>query len=491
MKQVGILLPLFALPNQYGIGSLGKQAFRFIDFLSDAKQDYWQILPTNPTTYGDSPYQSFSSHAQNPYFIDLSLLVEEHLLTRRELKEAKLENSSWINYGDIFYKKMSLLKKTYIRRTPYQKAFAYFKAKQRHWLLDYALFMVLKEKNQYKTWNTWSDEFKYRDPQALKKFYLDNKDEVETYMFLQFLYFRQWKSLIRYAHKKKIQIIGDMPIYVAYDSVDVWANPQYFLLDEKYCPTKVAGVPPDYFSEKGQLWGNPLYNYEVMKKDQYAWWTSRILHSLNLFDYLRIDHFRGFSAFYAIPYGHEDATKGKWIKGPGLDLFEALKAKTKKVNIIAENLGLLDDDVYQLLKQTKYPGMRILQFEMYSKENIEVLKKSQPHTILYPGTHDNNTFLGWFNKEASSVEKENVRNELKVSKLKTLTRKLIQYCYQFPFDYTIIAMQDILGLDDFARMNCPGTSTHNWQFRFSKQDFSKEIAKRLARYKEKYIINAK
>lgn len=489
MKHVGILLPIFALPNRYGIGSLGKSSFRFIDFLSEAKQNYWQILPTNPTSYGDSPYQSFSSFAQNPYFIDLELLVEDHLLTKKELKEAGLENpTSTIHYGDIFYKKMALLKKTYSRRKKMQNAFSYYKRKNRYWLFDYALFMVLKEKNQYRPWNMWDKEYKYRDLETLKHFYQENKMEVETYMFLQFLYSRQWKALLKYAHKKKIEIIGDMPIYVAYDSVDVWSNPQYFLLDEFYLPKKVAGVPPDYFSETGQLWGNPLYDYDKMAHDDYQWWINRIKESLKLYDFLRIDHFRGFSAFYAIPYGQKDARNGEWIKGPGMNLFNTLKNKLGNAKIIAEDLGILDDEVYELLKQTRFPGMKILQFEMYSKENIQKLKAKNRNTILYPGTHDNNTFVGWIKEEASPLEKENVMNELNLKSWKYLNCALVKYCYQFPFDTTIISMQDILGLPSFARMNCPGSSSNNWQYRFSTKDFSKKVAKRLARYKEKYVL---
>ena len=488
MEKCGILLPIFALPNKYGIGTLGKQAYRFIDFLKTAKQDYWQFLPTNPTSYGDSPYQSFSCYAQNPYFIDLDLLVLDKLLTKKDLKESNLINKTqYIDYGNIFINKIKLLKKAYKKHYLYNKEFNSFKRNNK-WLLDYALFMVLKEKNNYKCWNEWEDDYKFRNKKALKNFYKLNKDEVESYMFMQFLYKRQWQNMLRYAHKNKIKLIGDMPIYVAYDSVDVWSNPSLFMLDENYNPTMVAGVPPDYFSTTGQLWGNPLYNYDNMKNDNYSWWVNRIKYALRQTDYVRIDHFRGFSAYYAIPYGNDNAINGKWIKGPGMDLFNCINEQIRNPKIIAENLGLLDDDVYDLIKKTNYPGMRIIEFEMYSKENIEKLKKENPNNILYPGTHDNNTFVSWYNEDASIIEKENTNVELKCNKRTNITNQLIKYCYSFPFKYVIIMMQDILGYDKKARFNIPGSSSNNWTFMFKKSDFNKKVALKLKKIKVKSKI---
>ena len=276
MKQVGILLPIFSLPNKYGIGTLGKQAYKFIDFLKQAKQDLWQILPTNPTSYGDSPYQSFSVYAQNPYFIDLDLLVKDKLLTKKDLENSYLQNDSrYIDYGNIFVNKMALLKKAYLKHQLFESEFNQFKKKNRYWLFDFAMFMVLKQTHNYNSWNNWEDKYKYRSKKALNEFYRKHKDDVEATMFIQFLYARQWKDLLDYANKNDVKIIGDMPIYVAYDSVDVWANPSLFMLDQWYNPTLVAGVPPDYFSETGQLWGNPLYNYDKMKLDNYSWWNKR------------------------------------------------------------------------------------------------------------------------------------------------------------------------------------------------------------------------
>ena len=489
MKQVGILLPIFSLPNKYGIGTLGKQAYKFIDFLKQAKQDLWQILPTNPTSYGDSPYQSFSVYAQNPYFIDLDLLVKDKLLTKKDLENSYLQNDSrYIDYGNIFVNKMALLKKAYLKHQLFESEFNQFKKKNRYWLFDFAMFMVLKQTHNYNSWNNWEDKYKYRSKKALNEFYRKHKDDVEATMFIQFLYARQWKDLLDYANKNDVKIIGDMPIYVAYDSVDVWANPSLFMLDQWYNPTLVAGVPPDYFSETGQLWGNPLYNYDKMKLDNYNWWNKRIAHSLSMLDYVRIDHFRGFSAFYAIPFGSENAINGHWIKGPGMDLFKIINKKNHNPNIIAENLGLLDDDVNKLIEDTKYPGMRILEFEVYDKENIKSLKNKKNHNnILYPGTHDNNTFIGWYHENASENEKEIIHKELKVSKNGNLVNGLIKYCYKFPFDYIIIMMQDVIGLDGKCRINFPGSSTNNWQFRFMTSDFNKKVARKLANYKDKYV----
>lgn len=487
MKKTGILLPIFSLPNKYGIGTIGKQAYKFIDFLSVAKQDFWQILPANPTTYGDSPYQSFSSFAYNPYFIDLELLVMDGLLTKDELLNSSLENdTSYIDYGNIFINKVALLKKTYQRRSKFSSNFSYFK-KTNPWVDDYAVFMVLKEKFNYAPWWEWDNKFKYKEKEAIDLFIKENNEAIETIKFIQFLYHKQWKELLHYAHKHNVSIIGDMPIYVAYDSVDVWANSKLFLLDEKYNPTMVAGVPPDYFSSKGQLWGNPLYDYQEMEKDNYKWFVERVRHNLKQVDYLRIDHFRGFSAFYAIPFGSEDAINGKWIKGPGISLFNQINKELNNPHIIAENLGLLDDDVYKLIDDCGYPGMRILQFEMYSKENLTNLKLADANNIVYPGTHDNNTFVSWFADEASETEKENVIKELGVKDIKLLNNYLIKYCYKFPFDYAIISMQDVLGLTHESRMNCPGSNSNNWQFMFSKKHFDLSVARKLASYKSKFI----
>ncbi|MCI5745550.1 MAG: 4-alpha-glucanotransferase [Erysipelotrichaceae bacterium] len=488
MKKVGILLPFFSLPNKYGIGTLGKSAYDFVDFLSLAKQDYWQVLPTNPTSYGDSPYQSFSVFAQNPYFIDLEYLVADHLLTKKDLNESYLANdTNKIDYGNIFYNKMRLLKKAYQKHNLFNDEFETFKNENKFWLFDYALFMVLKEHHNNKAWNEWDECYKYRNKDALNAFCKENKEAIEAYMFMQYLYFKQYNMLLKYAHSKNILIIGDTPIYVAYDSVDVWKNPEMFLLDEKYNPTLVAGVPPDYFSATGQLWGNPLYNYQQMEENNFSWWVKRVEFSLKLFDYLRIDHFRGFSAFYAIPFGSENAINGHWIEGPKMKLFNAIKNNVKPLNIIAENLGLLDDDVYKLIDDCTFPGMRILEFEMYSKDNLNQLKNISANNIIYPGTHDNNTFVGWYNHEASEVEKANVNDELQLCSGDNIAEKLLKYGYTLPQDYFIISLQDILGLDSDARINIPGSNQGNWQYIFKEKDFNDSLAIKIASIKDACI----
>lgn len=491
MKKCGILLPIFSLPNKYGIGTFGKSAYQFIDFLKLAGQDYWQILPINPTGYGDSPYQSFSCLSFNPYFIDLEFLVKDGLLTKKELQEANLvNNTNYIDYGNLFVNKNALLKKTYLRAYKYQNQFNYFKKKY-PFIKDVATFIILKEKNNYVSWNNFLEPYKHPTKETLKKFYQDNKKEIETQIFIQFLAFKQWFNLKKYAKKNHIQIIGDMPIYVAYDSVDVYLNTNLFLLDEHYNPTVVAGVPPDYFSSDGQLWGNPIYNYEVMKKDDYAWWCQRLKLATTLFDYVRIDHFRGFSAYYCIPYGEKTAKNGYWLQGPKMEFFKTIKTKLNDPLIIAENLGLLDDDVYKLVSDCNYPGMKILQFEMYSLDNINLLKKIETNNILYPGTHDNNTFKSWLLNEASNIEKENTIKELNIKSYKTLNNKLIKYCYNFPLDMVIISYQDILNLDESARINTPGSSNNNWQYMFKKKDFNKKVALKLKKYKQEAIKKVK
>lgn len=485
MKKTGILLPIFSLPNKYGIGTLGKSAYVFIDFLKKSKQDYWQILPTNPTSYGDSPYQSFSIFAQNQYFIDLEMLVEDGLLTKDEIDNSYLSSdSSYIDYGNIFVNKNKILKHAYSRHSIFKDEFTRYKRNNRFWLNDYALFMVLKAYHNNVSFDNWEDKYRYRDPEALKRFYKDNRKDIDSIKFMQFLYRRQWDKLHEYANKKGIEIVGDMPIYVAYDSCDVWKDPRLFMLDKYLKPTEVAGVPPDYFSDTGQLWGNPLYNYEVMENEGYNWWIKRIKYALSLTDLVRIDHFRGFSAFYAIPYGAKDAINGRWIDGPKEKLFDLINRKLHNPKIIAENLGLLDDDVYNLIEHTGYPGMKILEFEVFSKENIEKITKESSNNIMYPGTHDNNTFMGWLFEDASDDER-NVVMELLGDEPLPINERLVKYSFSFPYDTIIIMYQDVLGMSSNARINMPGKPDGNWRYMFSENDFSDKIANMLAKYKNK------
>lgn len=486
MKKTGILLPLFSLPNAYGIGTIGKEAYCFIDFLKQSCQDYWQLLPIHPTGYKDSPYQSFSCYAGNPYFIDLDELVKMNLLTIEELKNSNLQStSSYIDYGKIFNFKLPLLKKTYQKCFLYQTEYEKFK-KENHWVYEYALFMALKEFFNQLPWYEWPFAYKSHKRKALQSFYREHTREVEEHIFIQFLFFRQWDALKRYAKKANIELIGDIPIYVAYDSADVWSATSFFQLDEHYHPTMVAGVPPDYFSKTGQLWGNPLYRYDRMKENHYAWWVKRLKHALKLFDVLRIDHFRGFSEYYAIPFGNNTAMDGIWKEGPGNELFVQVQKRLNRPKIIAENLGLLDEKVEQLIQKTQYPGMKILEFEFASETCLESFYQSSTHNFVYPGTHDNDTFIGWYQK-ATDEEKALVNEQMHyVSFQDNLSKKMIEYCYQLPHDHIIILMQDILGFDSFARINKPGTSEGNWQYRFLDRMWNKSLASYLARMKMKW-----
>jgi len=487
MKKVGILLPIFSLPNKYGIGTLGKEAYAFVDFLKESKQNLWQLLPTNPTSYGDSPYQSFSCFAQNQYFIDLELLVEDGLLTKDDLDNSYLVNNTrYIDYGCLFVNKNNILAKTYKNHKLFQKEFNKFKKENKYWLDDYALFMSLKKSHNYNCWDTWEDEYKFRNKEALTLYKRKYRKDIDTVKFIQFLYYRQYKALLKYAHKQGIKIVGDIPIYCAYDSVDVWSEPTNFKLDQWLKPTDVAGVPPDYFSATGQLWGNPVYNWDKMKTNKYKWWVNRIKYQLTQTDYVRIDHFRGFSAYYEIPYGSENAINGKWVKGPSKELFDTIKKKLNNTRIIAENLGLLDDDVYDLINYTKYPGMHIFQFEVYSKDAIIKLNKESSNNVFYPGTHDNKPFVGWLNEDASYDEKENIKELLKLNDNSNIAFNLIQYCYQTKFKYVILSMQDILGLGSEARINFPGNTGNYWQYRFESEDFSSQLTAKLQEYVIKY-----
>ena len=341
--------------------------------------------------------------------------------------------------------------------------------------------MIIKAHFNNRPFNEWDDDYKYRDVSALTKFYYEHFDDVDAVKFVQFLYAYQFNKLHKFANDHGIKIIGDMPIYVAYDSCDVWKDPRLFMLDEYLKPTEVAGVPPDYFSATGQLWGNPLYNYQIMKEDNYDWWVKRIEYALRQADLVRIDHFRGFSAFYAIPYGAENAINGRWIKGPGKELFDIINTKLNNPAIIAENLGLLDDDVNKLIKHTGYPGMKIFEFEVYSQENIDKLKKDNKNNIFYPGTHDNNTFIGYLDNEASDTEKAIINHEFGNDDL-PINIKLIRYAYKFPFDTVIIMYQDILGLGSEARINMPGRPYDNWKYKFKEEDFPPYIAELLKKY---------
>jgi len=476
LKETGIFLPLFSLPNKYGIGSMGKEAYKFCDFLNQTKQSYWQILPLGPTSFGDSPYQSLSSFGGSIYYIDLDLLVDDELLFTYEVKEYE-HNTKKIDYGYLFNTRNVILKKAYKRfKTQKQNEFLHFLKVNYYWLLDYAIYMFLKEKNNYSSFLDWSEEEKKLTNSTKEKIIKEHIDELNYHFFTQYIFFKQLKNLKDYANSKGIRIIGDMSMYVSLDSVDVWANPTLFLLDEDYVPKRVSGVPPDYFSKTGQLWGNPIYDYEEHEKTNYDWFIKRIMHHLKMYDIIRLDHFRGYASYYSIPNGSVDATIGKWMEGPKMDLFNPLKKKIKEelnkdLNevIIAEDLGTLTIDVYELLKKTKLTGMKVLQFGLPDVTSIHMPNNYTYNTIAYIGTHDNDTFMGWF--ESLEIEKQiEILSFLKCSR-KTLMEEVIKLMFNSKARIVIINLTDYLHLSTRARINLPGSIINNWSFKFKQIDY--------------------
>jgi 4-alpha-glucanotransferase len=472
----GILMPVSSLPSPYGIGSFGKGAFDFVDFLAETEQKCWQVLPLNPTSYGDSPYQSPASAAGNPYFIDLDLLAEDGLLTAAELKEVKFK-ARRVDYGRIYFTRYEILRTAYSR---FKKNAAYmsFCSKNAHWLEDYALFMALKVKNGWKAWVEWEENEKVA--RIARKNAEKYEDESGFWKWIQFEFFTQWKKLADYAHEKGIQIIGDMPLFVSLGSADVWANQRLFQLDSKGYPIEVAGVPPDYFSETGQLWGNPLYAWKEHEKNHFKWWVARVRHQLQLCDYLRIDHFRGLESYWAVPYGEETAINGKWLPGPGADLFFAIEdALGKGLPIIAEDLGMITPEVEALRDQFEFPGMKILQFAFDSEEESTFLPHqfTTVNCVCYTGTHDNNTTKGWY-ASASEYSRDKVRCYMNTDG-SSIHWDFLRTCLGSIATYAIIPMQDVLGIGEEGRMNTPGVGTDNWAWRYDKHALSDGLAEGL------------
>jgi 4-alpha-glucanotransferase len=483
-RSSGILLHPTSLPGRYGIGTLGKEAFHFIDFLSKSKQKLWQILPLGPTGFADSPYQCFSSAAGNPLLIDLDVLVSEGLLEKKDLAGMETFDDGPVNYGKVITNKYPLLKKAMVNfkakaEKEHKKDFHDFIVENNSWLEDYALFMSLKEHFKQKPWYQWTKPLKTRKESALKPFYSQLEDQIEFHKFIQYLFFRQWLAVKDYAHEKNILIIGDIPLYVALDSVDAWANTDLFQFDADKNPVAVGGVPPDYFSATGQLWGNPLYNWEVLKKGNYKWWIDRIKSNLVLYDIIRIDHFRGFAAYWSVPYGEKTAVNGEWIKCPGMELFKQIRQELGELPIIAEDLGVITDDVVELRDSFGLPGMKILQFAFdSSEENDYIPYNFTRNCVVYTGTHDNDTVKGWFDK-AKPEDKKYVL-EFMNTKGEDICMDFLRLAWASVARTAIVPMQDLLGLGNEARMNLPGTTTNNWMWRAKSQDFSKEIAARLA-----------
>ncbi len=493
-RKSGVLLHISALPSKYGIGSFGSESYEFIDFLKKSKQSVWEILPLNQTGFGDSPYSSCCSYSFNPYFISLESLYGQGLLTKKELKENE-DTGRFIDYGKLYNERFVVLKKAFSRFDKAKKEFVSFVKKGDY--KDYALYMTLKLKFNNRGFYDWPYEYKYRNPCALEEFEKENIEDVLFWQFLQYEASLSWIVLKGYAKASGIEIIGDLPLYVAYDSVDVWCNPQLFKLDENLVPKKVAGVPPDYFSATGQLWGNPVYNYDKMSEDGYKWWVNRFVSALKYYDYVRIDHFRGFDRFYEIDYGKSDATEGEWVTVPSEELFEKIHKRVSKKRIIAEDLGIIDDGVIQLLEKTGYPGMRILSFAFNGEENNPYLPQNiNENSICYTGTHDNETLIGLleqFSDEDYKTFKNNVKNSIRKLNIKktvnspqSVAKAVIELGFASKSYLFILPMQDIALLGKDYRMNTPGREIANWTLRVPQKCFSNKNSEYVANLAIKY-----
>lgn len=483
MRESGVLLPIFSLPSKYGIGCFSKEAYTFVDQLKKAGQKKWQILPLGPTGYGDSPYQSFSTYAGNPYFIDLETLIQEGLLTEEECDAADFgDKNDEINYEKLYFNRFKLLRKAFVRfkaDADYER----FIEENKEWLPDYCLYMAIKESQGGVSWIEWEEGYRNRFPEYIKKAQEELKEEIEFYQFQQYKFDCQWKKLHAYANENGIEIIGDVPIYVAFDSADTWANPELFQFDEAHLPTAVAGCPPDAFSVTGQLWGNPLYDWEYHKKTGYAWWLKRIAYCFRLYDIVRIDHFRGFDEYYAIPYGDKTAERGQWMPGPGMNLFNTVNEKLGRLKIIAEDLGFLTDSVLQLLKDSGYPGMKVIQFAFDSRESGNYLPHTYPNNcVVYTGTHDNTTTRAWYH-EVTKACRDFAKEYLRKPALDedTLAWDFIAMAMGSVADLCVIPMQDYLCLDERARINTPSTLGGNWVWRMDKDAVTDELVEEMKR----------
>ena len=487
-RHSGILMHISSLPSPYGIGTMGRAAYDFAGFLREAGQTYWQLLPLGPTSYGDSPYQSFSTFAGNPYFIDLELLAEDGLLDRGALEAADWgSNPRYVDYAKIYEARFPLLRQAfqagYLRDRKAVEAFR----RENRWLDNYALYMAVKAHFGMRSWLEWPDEdIRLRRPAAVARYSRELREDVDFYTYLQFLFFRQWNALRDYIHSQGLQIIGDLPIYVAMDSADVWAEPEYFQLGEGNVPTEVSGVPPDYFTADGQLWGNPLYDYDRMARDGFAWWIRRLEGAGRLFDVIRIDHFRGLESYWAVPYGEKTAKVGRWRKGPGMDLVGTLTERFPHLEIIAEDLGYLTPEVHQLLADSGLPGMKVLEFAFDAREPSNYLPHLYDrHCVCYVGTHDNETVVQWRDQTARA-DLTFARKYLGLSEAEGFHWGMIRGGMSSVADTFVVQMQDCLGLGAEGRMNTPGTPEGNWRWRLLPGEASPALAKKLYQYTRMY-----
>lgn len=487
-RSSGILMHITSLPSPYGIGTFGKEAYKFVDFLLKAGQKYWQILPMGPIGAGDSPYQSFSTFAGNPYFIDFDLLKENGLLKKGDYENIDFgDNCTKVDYEKIFNNKMPILRIAFQNsRGKYEKEIKKFKQQKKDWLEDYALYMAVKVKFGLKSWQEWEEDIKLRDINALLRYKEELKEEIGYWIFLQYIFFQQWADLKKYANINGVKIIGDIPIYVAEDSADTWSNSRNFCLDENKKPIKISGCPPDAFSVTGQLWGNPIYDWRYLESTNYKWWIERIKGNIDLYDIIRIDHFRGFEAFWEIPYGDKTAVNGQWVKGPGIKLFNVIKETLGEVEIIAEDLGFLTEEVINFRSVTGYPGMKVLEFAFDTREESDYLPHNyDKNCVVYTGTHDNDTVIGWFeNTEKSDIDF--ARKYLKLDDNEGYNWGFIRGALSSVANLAIVQLQDYLALGSEARMNTPSTLGENWKWRVKKEDLTNKLSGKISEITKLY-----
>lgn len=480
MRKAGILMHLTSLPGPYGVGTMGKSAYAFLDFLHKSGQQAWQMLPLGPTGYGDSPYQSCSAYAGNPYLIDLDTLVRQHLLTKEEVLSVDWgDDETQVDFGKLYNGRTPILKLAYSRFRNDRALNAFIK-RNAQWLPDFTLYMALKERHGFAPWFQWEEELKLRKPEALEEAARELEEEIRFYSFVQYEFYKQWDALRKKAKALGIELIGDVPIYVPYDSVEVWKNPELFQLDEDLAPTAVAGCPPDAFTADGQLWGNPLYRWDVMEEQGYRWWLDRLGASGKLFDVVRLDHFRGFEAYWSVPYGDETARNGHWVKGPGMSFVNALKKGLPQLDFVAEDLGYLTEEVLQLRDDSGYPGMKVLEFAFDSREESDYMPHLYPvDSVCYTGTHDNVTLKQWFD-EAAPEDVACAKTYLGLNREEGYIRGMIRGCMGSVSRLCVVQMQDYLELGKEARMNFPGTlSSANWTWRAEKGFDSDALAARI------------
>ena len=480
----GILLHISSLPGKYGIGSFGKQAYKFVDFLKDSGIKLWQICPLGPTGFGNSPYQSYSAFAGNPLFIDLEVLVSKGFLKNYELETDVTFSSDKVEFEKIQEFKTTLFRKAFIRFDQDQNEFIEFRENEKDWLDDYALFMSLKKYFSQKSWLEWDEEIKSR--KEIEKYSILLANEILFQKFLQFQFFQQWNKLRDYANSKNVKIIGDIPIYVAADSADVWSNPSLFLLDENQNPQRVAGYPPDDFSETGQFWGNPIFDWQQHKNTNFTWWKKRIASSLKMYDMIRLDHFLGFVRYWSIPANDDTAKNGKWVEGPKDSIFSSLKDYFGKLPIIAEDLGNITEDVTNLRDKYEFPGMKILQFAFGNgNDNLYLPHNVEKRSVIYTGTHDNETSEGWYNNIPQNV-KDHLLEYIQKYSDDDISWKMINSIWDSSADFAIAPMQDFLSLDNSARFNTPGTLADNWIWRMDENSITENLGKKILRLNFKW-----